>query len=172
MFPSSKNSDVGIGASSWENTLFWTDNAKYSVEYDFNVSQQFFVEHSWHSQMQQSVFHINDEHSGKMTRWVNFINALVLPFPQLPSARVVSLDPCIGFFQMMGPWTIHFAHLSGYRPVGCGNASWELIELQPCCSKQFLSSHFYYDHTASVLIRWRCQTMLSSLRHKYLTLQN
>ena len=52
MLPSSKNSDVGIGASSWENKLFWTDNAKYSVEYDFNVSQQFFVEHSWHSQMQ------------------------------------------------------------------------------------------------------------------------
>ena len=25
-----------------------------------------------------------------------------------PTVRVVSLDPCIGFFQMMGPWTIHF----------------------------------------------------------------
>ena len=51
-----------------------------------------------------------------MTRWVKFINALVLPFPQLPSVRVVSLDPRIGFFQMVGPWTIHFAHLSGYGP--------------------------------------------------------
>ena len=81
--------------------------------------------------MQHSVFHINDEHSGKMTRWVKFINALVLPFTQLPSVRVVSLDPYIGFFQMMGHWTIHFAHLSGYGPVSCGKASCEPIELQP-----------------------------------------
>ena len=96
-----------------------------------------FVGHSCHSRMQQSVFNINinDEHSGKLTRWVKCINALVLPFPQLPSVRVVSLDPCIGFFQMMGPWTIHFAHLSCYGPVGCGNASCEPIELQPCRSK-------------------------------------
>ena len=70
-----------------------------------------------------------------MTRWVKSINALVLRFPQLPSVRVVSLDPCIGFIQMMGPWTIHFAHLSGYGPVGCWNASCEPIELQPCRSK-------------------------------------
>ena len=45
---------------------------------------------------------------------------------------------------MMGPWTIHSAHLAGYGPVGCGNASCEPIELQPCRSKYFLSSHLYY----------------------------
>ena len=37
-----------------------------------------------------------------ITRWVKSINALVLHFPQIHSVRVVSLDPCIGFFQMMG----------------------------------------------------------------------
>ena len=120
--------------------------------------------------MQQSVFHINDEHSGKMTRWIKFINALVLPFPQLPSVRVVSLGPCIGFFQMMGPWTIHFAHLSGYGP--CSG----LRECKLWANRATAMSFNIipvYAHTASMmLIRWRCQTMLNSLRHKYLTLQN
>ena len=44
--------------------------------------------------MQQSVFHINDEHSGKMTRWVKLINALVLPFPVIPFPTTSFCQSC------------------------------------------------------------------------------
>ena len=151
--------------------LFWTDNAKCSVEYDFYINicdcshvNLFhgcihgdhiaticyrnpevicfhrlpykpcqFVEHSWHSQMQQSAFQIQwwtQWHNGQM---VQIYQCTGIAFPTTSFCQ--SCQPGSVLWILPDDGTIHFAYLSGYGPVGCGNASCEPIELQPCRSK-------------------------------------
>ena len=75
--------------------------------------------------MQQA---LDDEHSSIMPRWVKSINALALPFRQLPSSCQSGSVHLIIPDDGPGPWTIHLDY-SVYEPVGCMNASCEPIAI-------------------------------------------
>ncbi len=128
---------MGISMVTTYSYLFYYRNPEVICFYRLPYKPCQFVENSWHSQIQQSAFQIqwwtqlHNDQIGLIYQCTGIAFPVISLCQSCQPGSVHWVVPDDG----SGHWTIHYAHLSGYGPVGCRNASCEPIELNHCRSK-------------------------------------